>query len=80
MRLELALPYIYPDFNDKYCDEKNGANYMHLVMIKALDAYIRHMHDYGLPAYNYAEVEGAKAFRDAMHLAATQYINKTYKE
>jgi len=80
MRLELALPYIYPYFNDKNCDGQNGAGYMHLVMKKALDAYIQHMKDYGLPAYNYEEIAGAKAFREAMNLAATQYINRTYKE
>jgi len=78
MKLELALPYIHPAMNGKYCDEKNGANYMHVVMLKTLKAYIYHMRDFGLPYYNYQEIEGAKEFLEAMNLAATQYINKTY--
>jgi|GEM_PF-2950944 len=76
--LELAMRFIYPEMKREYCDHKNGARYMHDVMHKTMTAYIAHMHNYGLPAYDYEEIEGAKAFRDAMNLAATQYINETY--
>jgi len=76
MKLQLSLPYIYPHIWDEYRYERNGANYMHTVMLTTLDAYIQHMQDCGLPEYNSQEIEGAQEFYDAMHLEANKYINK----